>query len=232
MTTQTQEAKINQAKITLLMKKSHIWLLVLAAFLILAIISGAFMVSQPRGEEFVRNGRALESISARYQGMADLYPAREKARTQRALQIISARYQGMADLYPSGNKANTHQALEILSSRYQGMADRNATGVQAETLRVLNIISARYQSTADLYAVGRKVQTQRALEVLSSRYQGMVDFYASGNKADTHQALENHLCPLPSPSRYVPSSRRMMCLSFPWNKFSFQFLRDKQKASS
>jgi hypothetical protein len=48
MTTQTREAKINQAKITLLVKKSHIWLLVLAAFLILAIIGGGRRIRKER----------------------------------------------------------------------------------------------------------------------------------------------------------------------------------------
>jgi len=151
MTTQTQEAKIKQANSTLLMKKTHIWPLVLAAFLILAIIGGAIVVSQPRGEEFVRNRRALESISARYQGMADLYTAREKAETQRALEIISSRYKGMADLFAAREKAETQRALESISSRYQGQADLYTAWEKAETIRVLKIISARYQAQAEMY---------------------------------------------------------------------------------
>jgi hypothetical protein len=57
----------------------------------------------------VRNRDVLESITARYQVMADLYPAREKAETQRAreeefvrnrrvLESITARYQVMAEI--------------------------------------------------------------------------------------------------------------------------------------
>ena len=145
MTTQTQETKIKQAHSSLLMKKTHIWPLVLAAFIILSIIGGAIVVSQPREEEFVRNRRALESITARYQVMADLYPAKEKTETQRvreeeyvrnrrALESITARYQVMADLYPAREKAETQRAreeefvrnrrvLESITARYQVMAE-------------------------------------------------------------------------------------------------------------
>ena len=151
MTTQTQEVKIQQANSTPFVKKTHIWLLVLAVFLTLAIIGGAIVVSQARGEELEMNRRALESISARYQGMADLYTAREKAEAQRALEIISTRYQGMADLYAAKRKAETQRALENISSHYQGRADLYTAWEKAETLRVLKIISARYQGQLEMY---------------------------------------------------------------------------------
>ncbi len=155
MTTQTQMTNANRAVSAPIKKKTQFWLLVLAAFLLLPLISAAILVLQPKGEEFVSNRRALESISVRYQGMADLYAAGIEAQTQRALEIISSRYQGMVDLSASGNNADAYRALDILSSRYQGMAD--------------------------IYAAGINAQTQRALEILSSRYQGMADLSASGN---------------------------------------------------
>jgi DNA-directed RNA polymerase subunit N (RpoN/RPB10) len=47
-----------------------------------------------------RSQRAFESISAHYQGFADLYTAQEeKEESLQALGILSERYQRRADLY-------------------------------------------------------------------------------------------------------------------------------------
>jgi hypothetical protein len=51
--------------------------------------------------------------------MADAYAVVYNPDTNRALETISARYQGLADL----QKANALHALKIISSRYQGMAE-------------------------------------------------------------------------------------------------------------
>lgn len=151
MTTQTQTTKANRAVSDLLKRKPQIWLLIVAAFLLLSLISTAVLASQPKGEEIVRNHRALEAISARYQGKADLYAAGRDAQAQRALEILSARYQWMTDLYALGNDTDAQRALAILSSRYQGRADLYASGNNPDAYRALAIISARYQAQADLY---------------------------------------------------------------------------------
>jgi len=104
MTTQTEITKSNQVVQAPLQIKIPIWPLVLAVFLILSLIGVAFMVIPTKGEGINSSHRALEAISARYQGSADQYAAKIQADSQRALESISARYQGLADLYQAREK--------------------------------------------------------------------------------------------------------------------------------
>ncbi len=99
MTTQTEITKSHQAPQAPLQIKISIWPLVLAVLLIVALIGVAIVVIPTRGEDINSRGRALEAISARYQGLANLHAAKREADSQIALESISARYQGLADLY-------------------------------------------------------------------------------------------------------------------------------------
>ena len=145
MTTQTEITKTNQIVQAPLKVEKSIWPLVLAALVILFLISAAVVILQPKGEVFTGNRRALESISARYQGQADLYAAKEQADSQRALEAISARYQGLADLQAANSLVDSQTALAATSARYQYSADQYAAKRQADSQRALESISARYQ---------------------------------------------------------------------------------------
>jgi len=127
MTTQTEITKTNHIVQAPFKVDKSIWPLVLAALVILFLISAAVVILQPKGEVFTGNRRALEAISARYQGQADLYAATKLADSQRALEAISARYQGLADLYTATKLADSQRALEAISARYQGQADMYLT---------------------------------------------------------------------------------------------------------
>ena len=98
MTTQTEITKSNHVVQAPLRINIPIWPLVLAVLLILSLIGVAFVVIPTKGEGINSSHRALEAISARYQGLADQYAAMRQADSQRALEAISARYQGLADL--------------------------------------------------------------------------------------------------------------------------------------
>ena len=73
------------------------WWALMVVVLMLAVGAGLVLRSSSQPAEASDN--ALNVISARYQGMADVHAAGVKAEAQRGLEILSARYQGMADLY-------------------------------------------------------------------------------------------------------------------------------------
>jgi len=151
MTTHTHLTGTKGAVSTPTSKKPLIWLWILAALFLVSMIGTGFLVFKPNGDETIQNRRALESISARYQGRADLRASGKEAGAQQALEILSLRYQGMADLYAKGINTDTNRALRILSSRYQGMAELYTIGDKEEAYQSLAIISARYQALADMY---------------------------------------------------------------------------------
>jgi hypothetical protein len=146
--------------------KSHSAILSSAMIVLLFILIAGFAVvaTQLTAIETTDKGRALEAWSARYQGKADLYLAR-----QRSIQAWAARYQGQADLYTAQQRS-----LDAWAARYQGLADLYA----AKKAASLVAWAARYQGQADLYTA-----RQRSLDGLADRYQGMADFYAAKEAA-------------------------------------------------
>ena len=156
MTTQTEITKSHQVVQAPLKVEKSSWPFVLAALLIISLIGVTLMVIPTKGEDITGSRRALEAISARYQGQVDLYTARGQADSQRALEAISARYQGLADLHAANSPVDSHRVLEAISARYQGQADSFAAKRESDSQRALEAISARYQGLADLYLVQEK----------------------------------------------------------------------------
>jgi hypothetical protein len=135
--------------------KNRAWLWITAALVMLAAFGAIFTLPKSATAQRISNPQALEIISARYQGMADLRAAKNESHTARELAIISYRYQGMLDLYRAYEKAESQRALGILSQRYQARADSELAGWPARTMIALRIISERYQAQANLYATAK-----------------------------------------------------------------------------
>ena len=123
MTTQTEAKRSNQVIQVLLLKKASIWLWVLAALLIISLVSATQIGNSSKDVEISGNTRALEADSARYQGLADFYANTEEFGTQRSLDAMAARYQGLAYFYANAEISGTQRALDAMSARYQGLAD-------------------------------------------------------------------------------------------------------------
>jgi hypothetical protein len=174
MATQTELIKSNQPDHPLFHTQQARLDDVFVAFLTLAVFS-AVVWFYFEGEELVESQRALEVISARYQGQADVY-ARNTVDSLKALGVISSRYQSMADLHVAGEKAAAQRALTIISIRYQGLADAYAEN-NAGAARALTFISARYQGMTDLYTSGIRNESLRKLAIISARYQAQAERY-------------------------------------------------------
>jgi hypothetical protein len=150
--------------------KSHSAILSSAMIVLLFILIAGFAVvaTQLTAIETTDKGLVLEAWSARYQGQADLYAAKEAAR-QRSFEAQTARYQGQADLALARQRR-----IEAWAARYQGQADL-ITGRQ----RSLEAWTARYQGMVELYAP----VLQRGRQAWSARYQGLADYYAAKEAA-------------------------------------------------
>jgi hypothetical protein len=170
MTTNTStHPNETQARIPVALK-SHSAILSSAMIVLLFILIAGFAVvaTQLTAIETTDKGLVLEAWSARYQGQADLYAAKEAAR-QRSFEAQTARYQGQADLYTAQQRS-----LDAWAARYQGLADLYA----AKKAASLVAWAARYQGQADLYTA-----RQRSLDALADRYQGLADYYAAKEAA-------------------------------------------------
>ena len=126
MTTQTEVTNTNQVVRTPLQITLSIWPLILAALLILTVISAVILVTPPKAEEISSNSRALVAMSARYQGLADLHAANSPV-SKRALDAASARYQGMADAYLSEQAEGIETGWSATAARYQALAEYHLT---------------------------------------------------------------------------------------------------------
>jgi uncharacterized lipoprotein YehR (DUF1307 family) len=154
MTTQTRLSETVQVVPTIAKSKIRIIPWVILALIIIALVAVVFAVSPALNSKSETNMKALEAVSARYQGMADSYYAMQELNSQKALESISAHYQGLANLYGAELVTDSQKALESISARYQGQADLIAAKRQSDSQKALESISAHYQGLADLYLGG------------------------------------------------------------------------------
>ena len=168
MTTHTEVTGSSQIVGTRLAEKKINWFWVMAIALALVLIITAFVVALPAGRSVESNQRALEAMSARYQGVADIHASRNEASTQRALNAVSARYQGLADLHV----ARSAPALEAMSARYQGLAELHGAGQLAQHW---SSTTGRYQALAEAYLQDKGIETGRSAS--AARYQALSEYY-------------------------------------------------------
>jgi len=164
MTTHTEVTGSSQIVGTRLAEKKINWFWVMDIALALVLIITAFVVALPANRSVESSQRALEAMSARYQGVADIHAARNEASAQRALEAMSARYQGLADLQIA------QRSLKAVSARYQGLADLHV----ARSAPALEAMSARYQGLAELHGAG---QLEQYWSSVAGRYQAMAEVY-------------------------------------------------------
>jgi hypothetical protein len=146
MTTQVEVTKSSQTIQAPSQIKKPIWPFVLAILLTLFLISAAILVISPAEAVSSGNQRALEAMTARYQGLAEMQ-ARNEAALERGWQASAARYQGLADLQA---KPISSPALEAMTARYQGLAEMQARN-EAALERGWQASTARYQALAEYY---------------------------------------------------------------------------------
>ena len=155
MATQTNVSKLDRSDGVPLKFVSFKWAVVLLAVVMLTLLVVGALSWNPVSVEISTHDQALRAISARYQGMADLYAVEKETDPLPALMILSDRYQGQADVYAAYEKAASNAALQAMSLCYQARADAYTRGSLALWMRELQIISNRYQAQADLQAAGR-----------------------------------------------------------------------------
>jgi hypothetical protein len=103
MTTQTDITNSSQVVQAPLKIKTPIWPFIFVALLIVSVISAAILVIPPMVGKISGNDTALNAMSARYQGLAELHAAMDRSVTQRSFEAMSARYQGLADFHAASN---------------------------------------------------------------------------------------------------------------------------------
>jgi hypothetical protein len=95
-------------------KAKRPWSWVLAAVLIMLIITIAILVLQTRGGDFNDSQRALDATSGLYQEGADLSAAGKTAEPHSALEDLTTKNQRRADLYASRDLTDTRRIEELV----------------------------------------------------------------------------------------------------------------------
>jgi hypothetical protein len=174
MTTQTEITKTNKTIHAPFQIKRSTLQIALAVLLIVSIVGVLAMAISPADEINSANNQALMAMSARYQGLADMY-AKEQAALARGWAASAARYQGLADSYASAET----RAIAASTARHQGLADlfaRNETALA----RGWAACAARYQGLANYHALS---ELSPAYQVMAFRYQGMAQAYFANQVA-------------------------------------------------
>lgn len=78
MTTETKITESQQAVQVPLQIRASLWPSALAVLVFLSLVGATILVIPPKGEDFFSSRRALEATSARYQGLAEYYQARNQ----------------------------------------------------------------------------------------------------------------------------------------------------------
>jgi len=126
MTTRTEVSKSNSVLHIPALTRISVFPFVLVAFLILSSIVIAVSIFTPEREIRTVDNRALQTWTARYQGMADLSAATDALSSHQALDAWAARYRGMADLSVATDGLSSQKALDAWAARYQGLVDLSA----------------------------------------------------------------------------------------------------------
>jgi hypothetical protein len=158
MTTQTEITNPNHVVAIPSKIKPTVWPLILIAILILAVVGAVVLVSPPEVEVVSGNTRALEAMSARYQGLAEAHAAKNQV-SVRSLKASTARYQGMAEAFSSEGVSGLEAGRLASAARYQGLAEMHAAGEVTSPEVYWTATAARYQALADDFA-RREVQVE------------------------------------------------------------------------
>ena len=151
MTTQTDVTRPKETMQVPAQINKPVLQFVIAALLIIAIITAAYLAISTREGVVVSNNRVMEAQAARYQGLADLFAEKEIA-LERNWSASAARYQGLADFYTFSKLSPASKAS---AARYQGLADEHAAN-KAALERGWDASAARYQGLVEYFEANGK----------------------------------------------------------------------------
>lgn len=176
MTTQTEITTPNHVVAIPSKIKPNVWPLILIAILILAVVGAVVLVSPPKAEVVSGNTRALDAMSARYQGLAEVHAANNPVSVG-SLEASTARYDGMVEAFSFEGVSGLEAGRLASAARYQGLAEVHVTGEVASPEVYWSTTAARYQALADDFA-RKEAQVEAYWTATAARYQALAEDFA------------------------------------------------------
>ena len=118
--------------------------------------------------------RGMDAYTARYQGMAKAYAAKEASSTisaQRSRTAEVARLNGTAKAFAEMEAARFQRSWDAYAARYTAMGKQYI--VSKNIQRGWNTYAARYQAMADQFAAREAANIQRGWNAYAARYTAM-----------------------------------------------------------